>query len=294
VTTTVRIPSDVDREDRLIAGLTARQLAYLAVLVVLLSGLWHLTSGFVPPPAFVFVATPLAAVMAVLGLARRDGLPADRLALAALRHVRSNPRLVPAPDGLPSLPPWARHSTDPAPLPSPVAGIDVTGVVDLGGEGGALVCRASSLNFGLRTADEQTALVRTFGQWLNSLSGPVQIVVRAERVDVADAVAALYDAAPSLPHPALERAAHEHAEYLSALAARRDVLRRVVLVVFRETAVGDGSSLARRADEATRALAGAGIALTPLSAEEVLDVFGRAAETECARPSADGIVRAGL
>lgn len=291
MTTTVRIPSDVDREDRLIAGLTARQLAYATGAVLIVAALWHLTSAFLPPAAFAFVATPFAAAAAVLALGSRDGLAADRLALAALRHLRSNPRRVPARDGLPTLPPWARHAADPAPLETPVAGIGAAGVVDLGPEGGAVVCRASSLNFGLRTVDEQLALVRAFGQWLNSLTGPVQIVVRAERVDVADAVAALYEAAPSLPHPALERSAHEHAEYVAGLAARRDVLRRVVLVVFREPAPCDDTALLRRTDEAERALAGAGITLTPLAADEVMDVLGRASESEASRAH-DGIVRA--
>jgi hypothetical protein len=136
--------------------------------------------------------------------------------------------------------------------------------------------------------------VHSFGQWLNSLTGPVQIVVRAERVDVADAVAALSDDAPSLPHPSLERAAYEHASYLSALAARRDVLRRVVLVVFREEPPVDAGLLARRADEASRALSGAGISLTVLSAEDVRGVL-QSTENPVGTPgSCHGIVTAAL
>lgn len=289
MTTTARIPSDVDREDRLIAGLTARQLAYAAAAVVLLSGVWHAASGFLPPAARSFVATPFGAVAAVLALGRRDGLPADRLALAAVRHAAANPRRVPMPESVPVLPRWARSATDPAPLETPLLAIDTGGVLDLGDNGSALVCRASSLNFGLRTPDEQAALVRAFGEWLNSLVAPVQIVVRAERVDVADAVAALNEAAPSLPHPSLESAAREHARYLASLAARRDVMRRVVFVVFRDH---DAASLMRRADDAARALAGAGVAVAPLSAQDALDALARASDAAARRIPADEIVRA--
>ena len=44
----------------------------------------------------------------------------------------------------------------------------------------------------------------------------MQILVRAGRADLSAAVAALRDAAPALPHPALEQAALEHAAFLEA------------------------------------------------------------------------------
>ncbi|PLS74886.1 MAG: PrgI family protein, partial [Actinobacteria bacterium] len=80
--TGVRIPADVDREDRLLAGLTARQLAYLAVGGLALAGAWSATRAVVPLPVFAVAASPLAALLAVVALGRRDGMAADRLALA--------------------------------------------------------------------------------------------------------------------------------------------------------------------------------------------------------------------
>lgn len=290
---TVRIPADVDREDRLVGGLTARQLAWLCGGGLAVLSAWSATRAVLPGPVFAAAATPVAALVVLLALGRRDGLPADRLALAWLRHTRSPHRLVPAPDGVPTPPAWAAADAAPGPLPFPVSEVGPDGVLALGGDGLALVCRASSLNFGLRTPDEQLALAAAFARWLNSLDAPVQIVVRAERVDAEATVASLLDAAVSLPHPALETAARAHAAFVADLAARRDVLRRAVLVVFRQPA-GEGAEelLRRRAEDAARALSAAGVALAPLSEDEAVAVLARAADPE-APPRRGGMARPG-
>ena len=284
----VRIPADVDREDRLVAGLTARQLVLLAAVGLGLAGAWSVTRALLPAPVFLVAAAPIASVAVVLSIGRRDGLPADRLALAFLRHVTSNRRLVPAPDGVPALPPDAPRTKLPAPLDLPFGDVGSDAVIDLRGAGSALICRASSLNFGLRTEAEQRALVAAFGRWLNSLTSPVQVVVRAERVDVASAVSALRRDAASLPSVELEEAALDHARFLAELAARRDVLRRMVLIVLRVAAPTGGEALARVATETAAALAGAGIAVTPLSSAEARAALANAMNPD-ARPRPAGL-----
>src|SRR5207248_1714351 len=95
--------------------------------------------------------------------------------------------------------------------------------------------------------------VAGFARWLNSLDAPVQILVRAARVDLttlADRIAAL---APSLPHPALEAAALSHVAFLDDLAAQRELLHRQVTIAVRDRR-GPGHTL-HRAAEAVRALA---------------------------------------
>jgi len=280
VTRTVRLPADVDRPDRILAGLTARQLAYLAVATVVLGSTYRPLAATLPPAAVAALLAPPAVAALLLALGRVDGVGADVLARAWLRHRRHRAPMVPAPDGIPALPAWAGGDPRCAPLAFPAAGFD-DGVVDLGDAGAALLARASSLNFGLRTDDEQQTVVAAVGRWLNSLTGPVQIVVRAERADVTALVDAVEDAAPALPHPALEDAAREHARFLRDLAARRDVLRRTVLVVFTAPAGPDAAAaLRRRAEDSTGALAAAGITLTPLSDDEAVAALAHAAEPD--------------
>ena len=287
----VRIPSDVDREDVLLAGMTARQLGIASAGALLLGALWAATKAVLPPAAFLAIAAPVAAVFAVVALGRVDGVSADRLLLSWLRDLASPRRLVPAPDGVPPLPTGVAGPPAPGPLRLPVDGVG-DGVLDLGGDGMAAVCRVSSLNFGLRTEAEQEAIVASFARWLNSLAGPVQVVVRAERVDVAAVVQSLA-AAGALPHPALEEASRDHAAFLADLASRRDVLRRVVLLVLREPA-GPGAAdlLRRRVDDAVSALSGAGVSVSPLSEEEAVGALASAADPDV-RPRPPGLALPG-
>ena len=224
------------------------------------------TRHLVPLGAFAAVALPIGALAAALALGRFEGVAADRWLGAAWRHHRSPHRLVPAPGHMPASPAFLPAAGPlPAPLRLPFAGVAPDGAVDLGGDGLALLCRASAVTFSLRAPAEQEALVAGFARWLNSLAGPVEILVRAEPVDLAPALERLLEAAPGLPHPALEAAARGHARFLADLAARRDLLRREVLVVLREPAGADASGrLHRRAGEAAAALVAAGVTLTVL------------------------------
>ncbi len=143
------------------------------------------------------------------------------------------------------------------------------------------------MNFALRSPEEQDALAAAYGRWLNSLTGPVQILVRAGRADLSAAVAALRDAAPALPHPALEQAALEHASFLDGLAAERDVLTRQALLIVREPGHGAGrpggtaGRALQRAGEAARLLAGAGLQVQVLDGGQVTALLAA-----CADPAA--------
>lgn len=280
--TSVRIPADIDRDDRLLAGLTGRQLLVLAAGVAVVAVLVDGLGGVVPGPVVAAAACPPALLSLAMAFGRVDGLPGDRLAGLGLRWLRRPRRLVPAPAGLPANP-LSRRRSRVGVLDLPAEGVGGGGVVDLGPAGSALVCRSSSLNFGLRTAAEQQALVAAMAAWLNSLSHPVQIVVRAEPVDVGRLVDELERDAPSLPHPDLERAARDHARFLGELAARRDVLRREVLVVFRDTGRPDpavAAGLRRRAEDAASALGAAGLVVTPLDEADALATLARAANPD--------------
>ncbi len=283
----VRIPADVDRPDKLLAGLTARQLAILAVAAIALWAGYAATRHVVPAAAYGAGAIPIGAVAALLALGRVEGVPADRWVIAAWQHRRSSRRLVPAPEGVPAVPGFLAEAAGPhpaalpAPLRLPLAGIGANGVVDLGPDGLAVICRASAVTFSLRTPAEQEALVAGFARFLCSLAEPVQVLVRAERLDVRPAIDALLDAAPGLPHVALERAARDHAAFLADLAASRDLLRREVLVVLRQpagqaSAEGDRSGrLLRRAAEAVSALSAAGVSLSVLDGAAASSVLVR-------------------
>lgn len=275
----VRFPADVDREDRLVWGLSARQLAEIAVGVVVALLVRSAAGGLPLPVSAGMCALPLAA-SAALALGRHDGLTGDRFALAWLAHRRGPGLCVNAPEGVVAPPDGLPAGRVPAALDLPVKGVGEGGVVDLGATGSALLCGASALNFGLRTEEEQAALVGVMARWLNSLTAPVQILVHTEPVDVDALVADIESGAGGLPHPDLEAAARDHARFLAALAARRNVLRRKVLLVFHAPGNDDAAAvtLHQRADEAAVALAAAGVVVRPLDEQEAGAALARCAD----------------
>ncbi len=301
----VRIPADVERPDRILAGLTVRQVVILAGFALVLYAGYTLTRTLLPPVVFALAAFPLAAAGGALALASYDGLSADRLAAAALRFARTPRRQVPVDGPVPAGPGWQDWPAAPAPAPLtlPGAGLDDDGVIDLGGQGCALVCTCSSLNFALRTPAEQQALIGAFAGFLNALSAPVQVVVRTDRIDLTSVVAALETAAGGLPHPGLEAAARSHAAFLAELAGRSDLLSRQLLLVLREPAqparagrrsggrqavlqAGGSGQLRRRAEQARASLAAAGVTVEILDGPAATAVLAAAANPGgAARPA---------
>lgn len=281
----VPIPADVDQPDRILAGLTARQLAILAGIGV---GLWLaylLVHAVVPLPVFAVAAIPLMAAASVLALAKRDGLSMDRFLIAAAEFARHPRRMTTAPGGVPALPAWVAPDTAPlpAPLRLPLRAIGDDGVIDLGPDGAAVILECASVNFALRTRAEQAALVEAFARYLHSITEPIQILVRAQRLSLAEQIDALRQAAPALPHPALERAAVDYAAFLEELDTSRELLARQILLVIRaprtEHASETPGRVALRAGErAARQLAAAGIDATVLDGPAVYCVLASAAD----------------
>lgn len=349
----VRIPADVDLDDRVLGPLTARQLAILASAGAVLYLLWVATRTVVPIPVFLVFAVPFAAASAMVALGKRDGMPMDKLLVAAIRQRLAPRRRVAAPEGVRPAPGWltadidrsSRESAEhrggkrrggrseevsPSALRLPVEAVTETGVVDLGADGVAVVAVASTVNFALRTANEQEALVASFGRYLHSLTAPVQVLVRTERLDLSAQIAELRDHAGGLPHPALEAAAVEHADYLAQLGHQSELLRRQVLVVLRESlgaaAQADGlggpgplavlaaltgtrrtnarrqveagarraaeSRLVRRLGEAIELLSPAGIVVTPLDAGQATAVLASACNPDSLLPVSAGLAGA--
>lgn len=343
----VRIPADVDREDRVIGPLTARQLLILAITGIVLYGAYTITREFVPLVAFLIVAIPIGVTAAFLALGQRDGITLDRLVLAALRQRMSPQHRVAAPEGIRPAPEWlgnqvanssskgrakgkdggdaAASAVSPAALRLPAEAVTDTGVIDLGKDGVAVVAVCSTINFGLRTPAEQESLVASFGRYLHSLTAPVQVLVRAERLDLSGQIAELREQAGGLPHPALERAAREHAEYLDQLGRATDLLRRQVLLILREPLLTTGPTdglggasplaaltakrkaakqaalvddatrraaearLVRRLGEAVELLSPSGIVVTPLDAGQATAVLAAACNPDSLIPPNSGL-----
>lgn len=276
----VRVPANIDMADRIFAGLTLRQLAILSADALLLWLLFFAVGEHLPPVAFGVVAAPVAAAGILTATARPEGMTVERLFVAAARYLTSPRKRVLAPDGIPDAPAWAPDIESVASLDLPLTPADRHGVVNLRGPGTALLARATSVNLGLLSEREQELLIGGFGQLLNALDGPMQFVVRSEAADARTLIGDLERMAAKLAHPALEEPAREHLAFLRSLAERRDVLRRNVIVCFRDAGADEGARarLTRRLDEAASLLRGVGVKLTPLAQHECNATLARACD----------------
>lgn len=252
------VPADVEAPDRVVWGLTFRQLAILTAAAVAGWGVYRTVGHLMPPVVLIGAAVPLAGVVAVVALGRRDGLPLDVWLLAAIGYRRAPRRQAPPPTDIPAPPPpdTATLAAVPAVLRLPVDAISDTGHLTIDGGRAAAVVACGTVNLHLRTGAEQAALLDGLGRWLNSLSAPVQIVVSAQRVDLDAYATAVADTAVTLPHPALQTAAGDYIDFLHQLADTRDPLRRTVLVV---THSSDATSVTRNGEDTARALARLGV-----------------------------------
>jgi hypothetical protein len=278
----VPVPADIDAADRIVYGLTARQVAILAGTGGWLWLAFRALCPPVPPVALVVAAMPVLAVAAVLALGRRDGISLDRWVFAALLAARAPRRFVPMGDGRPAVPRWAPEPcgvgpVQVAPLRLPAAAIDESGVVDVD-DGRVALTAVSTVTFDLRTGGEQQALVDGFGQWLNALSGPTQIVVSTRPADVEALAEAVDRRSPYLPSPALAEAADGYVAFLRWLADDRDPLERRVTVAHRVGAHTEAKAARRQADQTARTVTGLGAAAVVLDGGLVGDVLAAACD----------------
>jgi hypothetical protein len=275
----VRLPADVELEDKLAFGLTARQLFLLGATVLLSYGLYTIASSALPLPVAAALAAPLALAGSVLALGRRDGLPADRLACLALRFLVSPRRRLLAPEGLPAPLPAEPRRPPSAPLDLPVRTVYRSGLVELGDGSFCVLLRAASSSFALKSEEEQAALVEAFGRFLNGVADPVAIYVRSEPVDLAERAQALEQTASEITQPELADAARAHACFLRELPADGELRRReiLLLVVTRaREAARARTALERRKSETSELLRAAGVELSALDGEQTAALLARA------------------
>lgn len=274
----VRLPADVELEDRLAFGLTARQLCLLGATALIAYTLYMLASPALPMPIVAALCAPVAIVGSVLALGRRDGLAADRLARCALRYLAKPRRRLLAPEGLPAPVGGEPRRAPAAPLDLPIRAVLHSGLVELSDGSFCVVLRAGSGSFALKSEEEQAALVEAFGRYLNGITDPIAIYVCSEPIDLSERADTLDEKAISLESN-LAEAAHAHAQFLRELPAGGDLRRRAILLLLcthaREAVIAR-TTLERRAAETTELLRTAGVDLTPFNGDETAALLARA------------------
>lgn len=169
-----------------------------------------------------------------------------------------------------------------------------------GGYRGILIC--SSVNFGLKSADEQHAITLGFQNFLNTLDFSIQIVVNSRKMDLRPYLALLEEKAPEQKTELMRIQLREYIEFVRSFADRANIMTKSFYIVvpysahvsatraisfLRRESSAVKSAAAKTSFEEDRAqleqrlslviggLAGTGVRAVPLGTEEVIELLYR-------------------
>lgn len=93
------------------------------------------------------------------------------------------------------------------------------------------VLQTTSVNFNLKSEDEQNALIQGYQAFLNSLEFPIQIVIRSKKLDIDDYLEHLEGIREKQENPLLKQQTAEHQEYIEKLIEYADIMEKKFYVV---------------------------------------------------------------
>ncbi|HEY4500732.1 MAG TPA: hypothetical protein VJI70_00465 [Candidatus Paceibacterota bacterium] len=169
-----------------------------------------------------------------------------------------------------------------------------------GGYRGVLIC--SSINFGLKSADEQHAITLGFQNFLNTLDFSIQIVINSRKMDLRPYLALLEKKAPEQKTELMRIQLHEYIEFIRSFTDRANIMTKSFYIVvpysphvsvassvgfFRRESVTaksvaaetsfeeDHAQLEQRLSLVAGGLSGTGVRAVPLGTEEVIELLYR-------------------
>ncbi|MFM2331101.1 MAG: hypothetical protein RLZZ26_608, partial [Candidatus Parcubacteria bacterium] len=98
-----------------------------------------------------------------------------------------------------------------------------------GGYRGVLMC--SSINFGLKSADEQHAITLGFQNLLNTLDFSIQIVVNSRRMDLRPYLALLEEKQADQKTELMKIQLHEYMEFVRSFADQANIMTKSFYIV---------------------------------------------------------------
>lgn len=142
-----------------------------------------------------------------------------------------------------------------------------------------IVLEVSSINFELKSEDEQDALIDTYESFLNSLPSPLQILVRTRELDMSKYLADLETRKTKEKEEVYKSQLQNYSEFVQELVEDSKILSRHFYVVLPYTISGKDAFLAAKeqltlnADIVSKGLMRLGMQSRQLNSLEILDLF---------------------
>lgn len=93
------------------------------------------------------------------------------------------------------------------------------------------VIQTTAVNFELLSEPEQDAMINAYGQLLNSLSFPIQIIIRSRKVDISSYLQSLEKAEQDQLNPSLKAQIAKYRVYVTDLISKNEVLDKDFYVI---------------------------------------------------------------
>lgn len=161
------------------------------------------------------------------------------------------------------------------------------------------VLQTNAVNFDLLSESEQDALIFAYASLLNSLTFPIQIIIRSKRMDISSYLERLDQAREAQTNSRLQQQIVRYAEFVKDLIAKNNVLdkRFYIVVPFAELKIGSvnpsqvlfgkkrvsfdkwavlekaKTALAPKEDQIIRQISRLGIKAKVLSTQELVELF---------------------
>jgi len=181
------------------------------------------------------------------------------------------------------------------------------GVVVLKDNSMFIILMASTLNFSLKSEDEQNAIILQYQNFLNSLDFPVQFFIQSRKLDINPYLAILEEAKGKQTNELLKIQIREYMEFVKNFVRTTSIVSKSFYIVVNYSSgnivagqkgmsgisgilggLGKGKTnssgesnnfeenklqLQQRADVVTQGLASAGVRTIPLNTEELIELY---------------------
>ncbi len=104
-------------------------------------------------------------------------------------------------------------------------------VVILKNGGMRAILQTSSVNFNLKSEDEQNSIIYSYQNFLNSLEFPIQIHVQSRKLDIDKYVDSVKEKASQHENPLLKQQTLEYADYVEKLIEYADIMEKNFYVI---------------------------------------------------------------
>jgi hypothetical protein len=88
------------------------------------------------------------------------------------------------------------------------------------------ILKVSSINFNLKSEDEQNAIIYSYQGFLNTIEFPIQIVVRSKKLDIDEYLDKLKKIGEKQTNSLLQRQTFEYVEYIAKLVEYADIMEK--------------------------------------------------------------------